>query len=310
MPQQTKLSPSKDDADQKSTIKPSSKRKRKQSAIDTPTKPKAVIDLTADTPPSKKKARGSPKKTDSAEKRTRRFRQSAPSSYLDRLDRAQNQRMFVIDRTPRGSIECPEEDVQIAGSTGNVYTVHICKTPSCTCPDAAKGNQCKHIIYVMHFVLKAPAHLQYQLGLLSNELQEIFAAASSPIASASSGESEDGVERRPIEGDCPICFTEFEPDKEEIVYCKAACGNNTHANCFEQWAKSQAGRDVRCVYCRSQWQGDEEQVMRIVKNKVSGGQEKTGEGYVNVGAELGLSGARGKSLLTLESIGVTPWQTS
>lgn len=277
--------------------------KRKRIEPSTPSKSKPVIDLTADTPPSKKKAKSSPKKSDTTEKRLKRFRDHAPMNYLDRLHRAQTQRMFVIDRTPAGFIESSEEKVQLAGTTGNVYTVHICQTPSCNCPDAQKGNQCKHIIYVMHFVLKAPDHLQYQLALLSTELQEIFAAAPSPITSATSGETEDGVKRRPVEGDCPICFTAFEPETEEIVYCKAACGNNIHSDCFEQWARSQAGKEVKCVYCRSLWQGDEEKVMRIVKNKVSGQQRKNGEGYVNVGAELGLSGARGRILETLCDFG-------
>jgi hypothetical protein len=40
---------------------------------------------------------------------------------------------------------------------------------------------------------------------------------------------------------------EFEP-KEEIVWCKAACGNNIHKKCFDQWAATSAESGVRCVY--------------------------------------------------------------
>ena len=305
MPRQTTLTPGNNGSISASPSTSTSTQKRKRAAPSTPSKPKAVIDLTVDTPPSKKKGKSSPKSASKPGKRTKRFRDHAPYTFLDRLDRAQTQRMFIVDRKPCGGIECPEEEVRIAGTTGNVYTVHICQTPSCTCPDARKGNQCKHIIYVMHFVLKAPEHLQYQTGLLSSELAEIFAAAPSPIASAKSssehegGEEGGGVKRRPVEGDCPICFTAFEPETEDIVYCKAACGNNIHGDCFEQWAKSQAGREVRCVYCRAQWEGDEEQVLRIVREKIEGGEKRNGEGYVNVGAELGLSGARGTFLIPL-----------
>lgn len=59
-------------------------------------------------------------------------------------------------------------------------------------------------------------------------------------------EDKDG-KRKPVEGDCPVCFMEFEP-KEDIIWCKAACGNNIHKKCFEQWAVTTSNKGVRCVY--------------------------------------------------------------
>ena len=47
-----------------------------------------------------------------------------------------------------------EENVDIVGTTGNIYTVTVSYEPRCTCPDARKGNQCKHIIYVWYFLLR------------------------------------------------------------------------------------------------------------------------------------------------------------
>jgi hypothetical protein len=87
------------------------------------------------------------------EKRLRRHRAKAPGTYLERLLRVRTQRMFLIDRTRTLSADgSHEEEVfDIAGSTGNVYQVTISKIPDCTCPDASKGNQCKHIIYVSVF---------------------------------------------------------------------------------------------------------------------------------------------------------------
>lgn len=234
----------------------------------------------------KKKGASSCNKKDE-EKRLRRFRQHPPSSYLERLNRATTQRMFVIDRTRGGTQETPEETIDLAGTTGNVYSITICQSPSCTCPDSLKGNQCKHIVYVLHNVLKAPEHLQYQLAFLSSELCEIFAAAPAPASSETSASSDAPSHRKEISGDCPICFTEFEPETEDIVWCRSACGNNIHQNCFEQWAKSQAGKEIRCVYCRQPWQRDEESLKRVKKDG-----KTNGEGYVNVAGELGLSGAR------------------
>ena len=43
--------------------------------------------------------------------------------------------------------------------------------PKCTCPDNLKGNQCKHIVYALVTVLKAPARLRYQLAFLSSVRQ-------------------------------------------------------------------------------------------------------------------------------------------
>ena len=38
-----------------------------------------------------------------------------------------------------------------------VYTVKVCRHPSCTCPDFVRGNLCKHVLFVMMRVLKQPA---------------------------------------------------------------------------------------------------------------------------------------------------------
>jgi hypothetical protein len=58
--------------------------------------------------------------------------------------------MFLIDRERTFSTDSSNEEevFDIAGTTGNIYKVKIDRMPSCTCPDAKKGNQCKHIVYV------------------------------------------------------------------------------------------------------------------------------------------------------------------
>jgi hypothetical protein len=43
---------------------------------------------------------------------------------------------------------------------------------------------------------------------------------------------------------------------ENIVWCKASCGQNFHKDCFEQWKRSKNGGRVTCVYCRAEWQED------------------------------------------------------
>ncbi|TKA47808.1 hypothetical protein B0A49_13467 [Cryomyces minteri] len=194
--------------------------------------------------------------------------------------------MFVIDRTRSTLPSPPSETLSIAGTTGNIYTVTIAHVPSCTCPHALKGAQCKHILYALVRVLKAPPTLQYQLAFLTSELDTIFDSAPPLPAADASAAYSDG-KRKPLDDDCPICCCPFEPESEEIVFCRAACGNNIHGACFAQWAASKKGSAVTCPFCRTPWQGDEKTLKQVSKSG-----RVNAEGYVNVAGQLGLSGRR------------------
>ncbi|KAI5918459.1 hypothetical protein F4810DRAFT_691950 [Camillea tinctor] len=247
----------------------------------------------------KSKIKGKPKQTKKVkaepeeEKRLRRFREKPPLAFHEVYERATSQRFYVLGRIRLGTDQCPEESIELTGSTGNIYTVHIAQQPTCTCPHAIKGHQCKHVLYVLSRVLRARFDLVYQLALLSSELQDIFRNAP-PIESPEEAASKnaDDKNRKAIEGDCPICFTPFE-DGEEIVYCRATCGQNLHQECFGMWAvtKRQSARDqVTCPMCRTPWQGDDDMVKRVKNTGIVGS-----EGYVNVAHQLGISTRRDTS---------------
>ena len=245
---------------------------------------KVMVDLTEDALPKRRK-----KNDPNEEKRLRRFRKHAPLSYQETRERALTQRMFALDR--QRDTSDPDHTVEIislAGTTGNLYTITIDKVPSCDCPHAKKGNQCKHIIYVLARVLRVPAHLEYQLAFVSSELREIFARAP-PLPSEQADNTKKDGNRKPVEGECPICCVDFEPENgsEEVVYCKAACGNNVHKECFGQWAATKKGKEVTCPFCRTPWQGDEETLEKIVRTG-----RVNDDGYVNVASQLGISGRR------------------
>jgi hypothetical protein len=132
---------------------------------------------------------------------------------------------------------------------------------------------------------------------LTDELTDIFAnAPQTPQSGDATSEAPDttdtGGRRKPIEGDCPVCVMEFEEsDKEEdVIWCKAACGNNIHRHCFEQWAKSKPGAP-KCVYCRTVWKGDEHSLKLIAREAGKVGDE----GYINVAGELGFGCQRDMS---------------
>ncbi|EGY21098.1 hypothetical protein VD0002_g4234 [Verticillium dahliae] len=247
------------------------------------------------TPSSSKKRKAQPESPKS-EKRQRRFRPEPPKSFYTVYERALSQRFYVIKRERGGTAECPEETIELAGSTGNVYSIHIGQNPSCNCPHARKGNQCKHILYVMARVLRARFQHVYQLALLSSELREIFAAAppidSKDALDAAKDPSASADDRRkPVEGDCPICFDGLDASRnEQVVWCRAACGQNIHRDCFQTWAKTKRQLEVTCPLCRSVWEGDEEMVKTM-----RGGSHVNNEGYVNVADQLGISGVRDTS---------------
>lgn len=106
-------------------------------------------------------------------------------------------------------------------------------------------------------ILKAPPHLCYQTAFLSDELASIFANA--PVTRVPEPEhnqdhpDEDNGNRKPVDGECPICVFSMEPG-EGIVWCRASCGQNFHKECFDQWKRSKRGGRVTCVYCRAEWQ--------------------------------------------------------
>lgn len=223
------------------------------------------------------------------EKRLRRHRSSPPASFDIKLFRARTQRMIVLDRRrSQGYGGAPTEEIDIVGSTGNVYTVTIGHVASCTCPDSRKGNECKHKVYALHTVLKAPRDLVYQLAFLTPELKVIFDKAPPiPTRLPVADDDDSKGNRKPTDGECPICYMDLAPSANALVWCQTQCGHNLHKSCFDQWAASQRGQQVKCVYCRTPWHNDVGDLDAIKETAEMGE-----EGYLNVAQHFGMSSAR------------------
>lgn len=218
------------------------------------------------------------------------------------MERVLTQRFFLIERH-RNEEELREE-FKVLGSTGNIYTVVIDKLPSCDCPDAGKGNHCKHILFVYLKVLSVPliSTHWYQKALLQEELASIFRSApTNPTVLASKhvrdaffkaeGKSSDSCpeeNNRRIPGaedDCPICYEPMGGDVElkKLTFC-SQCGNALHSECFQQWARTRT--PLTCVWCRAQW---------INENSGKKGASMNEEGYLNLGSVAGVSPERDTS---------------
>ncbi|TDL21594.1 hypothetical protein BD410DRAFT_724161 [Rickenella mellea] len=257
------------------------------------------------TPPAKRARKKKDPDVPEPEKRGAIFKKACPKNILERVDRVISQRFFMIDRRREGS-ELREE-FSVLGSTGNVYTVSIDRKPSCNCPDASKGNHCKHILFIFLKVLQVPQNSThwYQKGLLTSELAEIFrdappapgsvatarireayakATGKAPATSSQEDASAGGKKRRiPVEGDdCPVCYEGMHGSPQsKLAFCEE-CGNALHKECFQQWARSKP--NPTCVFCRAKW----------VTPGASGasGSASTSEGYVNLGGVAGVSPVR------------------
>ncbi|CEJ61984.1 hypothetical protein PMG11_10500 [Penicillium brasilianum] len=237
-----------------------------------------------------------------SESRARSWRDSPPDSHLDRVDRINASRMFIVGQQIRETDEVPEFYFDIVGSTGNIYKVKIGKLPSCDCPDAlfrARG-ECKHIIYVLLKALNARPELRYQISFVPSELREMYEGSLMSMFEGNSTEDHDhDGKRKPLEGACPICFMDFEA-KDKTVWCQTGCGNNVHEVCFKKWASVSLSSQgsIRCVYCRTNWPtpGSNPNVENLRKNGTIGR-----EGYVNVAEQFGLSPKRVSSVYSSSS---------
>eukprot|EP00850_Spirogloea_muscicola_P022059 SM000275S10315 [mRNA] locus=s275:6234:8436:+ [translate_table: standard] len=223
------------------------------------------------------------------QKRAARFLASPSKATEERIVRAYAHRLYLIDRQTAacGPDSVPTScDFHVLGSTGNVYTVTISRMPRCTCPDNARGNVCKHLLFVMLRVLKVPQDNPciWQKALLADEVASLLLnnessaelaglrastgvleqiqALNGASTSAVSGAAPPSAAPRELEGDCPICYEPLANDsgqpKEPVVSCKV-CGNNVHRDCFQHWKSSKTAAGVTCIFCRAPWQDDETQ---------------------------------------------------
>ncbi|XP_059318638.1 uncharacterized protein LOC132069245 [Lycium ferocissimum] len=188
----------------------------------------------------------------------RHRRRLAPTQPLaDRIIRAVSHRLQLLHHY--------DTTFFILGATGNVYTVNLSTTPSCSCPD--RTTPCKHLLFVFIRVLGVsiddtcllrrtlrPCELQGLLSLpispesLANpnvreRFHQLFSQERSKYTPLKI-EIENGVT-------CPVCLEEM--NKEERVAACRTCRNPLHEECLMQWKRSNRRRSISCVICRARW---------------------------------------------------------
>ncbi|GLT85444.1 hypothetical protein SLE2022_036340 [Rubroshorea leprosula] len=177
----------------------------------------------------------------------------------DRIARALRHRLLLLHRY--------DSSFFVLGATGNVYTVALSATPSCTCPD--RTTPCKHILFVFIRVLGVPLGdvclrrrtlrpCQLSRLLDTPTLPESLARASlrekfhQLYFRANRGESRSEIGEIEEGTTCPICLDEVEKG-QRIAAC-ATCRNLIHEECLVRWKRSRGRRSASCVICRARWQ--------------------------------------------------------
>ncbi|KAJ5426732.1 hypothetical protein N7465_001802 [Penicillium sp. CMV-2018d] len=217
-----------------------------------------------------------------SEKRPLPWLNSPPDGFLERDQRTKSQSMYMIRHGIGGTKDAPKIPFEVVGSTGNIYRTIIGKVPTCDCPDVRfRKVQCKHMCFVLS-AMDVPGELRYQRSFLPSELREMLATLSlkrklNTTALTSAGD------RKPVEGECPICFNDFKPN-QKTTWCQE-CGSNFHQACFEKWgATMQASDDdVRCLYCKVPWKGEEHKTPHPTGKAVGPEERRSKLKYPNVG---------------------------
>ncbi|KAI3533744.1 SAP domain-containing protein [Colletotrichum filicis] len=177
----------------------------------------------------------------------------ADKSHVGSVKKAMKEDMFVIKQSNEldGGVS-----ISIRGAGPDTYEVTIGAKTSCTCSSIMfrPRSNCKHIIYVLTHVFRAPAELLPQRTLFSEEIERLIERAPKvrfTAAEASQYPSmSDGIAKSKDDKSCPVCFKDI---GEAETVCCTKCGNHTHSSCFDVYTHQQTGWALTCAVCQAGW---------------------------------------------------------
>lgn len=205
---------------------------------------------------------------------TQHHRFKPPQPVANRIARALRHPLFLLHRS--------DSNFFVLGATGNVYTVTLSSTPSCTCPD--RTTPCKHILFVLiralgvstddtclrrrtlrpcrlSLFLRTPTSPEALAGArLRERFHQLFSQAKNQAGGLISGgvynykEIEEGTV-------CPVCLDEMV--KEDKVVACSTCRNLSHEECLMRWKRSRRRRAASCVICRARWTADQDKYLNL-----------------------------------------------
>lgn len=186
-------------------------------------------------------------------------------SLTERVIRAVSHHLRLLHRS--------DTTFYVLGATGNVYTVTLSSTPTCSCPD--RTTPCKHILFVYIRVLNISLDdtCIWRRTLRPCQLNRLLSTPMSTQALAgpnirakfhqlyfqnrfdNNNDNDNNNSRQFMELEdgtsCPICLEELKRE-EKLVAC-GTCRNMLHEECFSRWKRSSRRRSTSCVICRARW---------------------------------------------------------
>jgi hypothetical protein len=180
--------------------------------------------------------------------------------FSTRKERGKKQKLYLID-----SLKVTRKykrQYAVMGSTGNLYTVAVCKIPECTCPDyQTRHRRCKHIYFILIRILHVKPQNEDKDMFTNNELTKMFNSIPKIITKLVVDDSiknkyndvKKNIVNKPNKKStddlCPICLDDLD-NGDDLDYCKYSCGKQIHIDCFQMWIKV---KPKKCLFCTKSW---------------------------------------------------------
>jgi hypothetical protein len=194
-----------------------------------------------------------------------------------RKERGRKQKIFLI-LTHEYDDDCLERKYEVMGTTGNVYTVTICRTPTCSCPDyVTRHKRCKHIYFVLTRIMRIKEDQEDIAHYTDEDLQDMFdnipqivdnlkvdTTKLTKFKNLKNGTFEHLMKTITPDDVCPICLDDMYCCEEELIHCKYSCGNALHKECFDMYNKKQ--HTVKCLFCFGNWNREVQQYINLTQS--------------------------------------------
>lgn len=160
-----------------------------------------------------------------------------------RINRGKTQKIYLVNR----NVNDTNATFDVMGTTGNIYSVKLSGSPTCTCPDfTQRKKRCKHIFFMLAkiFIVNDP----HQKKFTTKEIENLISKYQENILKLTIKYNLKSlcteITAKNTEDDCVICMDAV-LNGEQYVYCKKYCGRCIHLDCYKMvTSKSQS-----CPYC-------------------------------------------------------------
>ncbi|KAF6841965.1 SAM-dependent methyltransferase [Colletotrichum plurivorum] len=182
--------------------------------------------------------------------------------HIDRFSNADGERRKWVDQTENKYANAIKKAIQdnMYIIQDNMYIIQdnmyiIQDNIETTAITSNKISNCKHVIYVLTHVFRAPAELLPQKTLFTKELEKLIADAPKVLPTQSEVDNDpsfkDGKPKSKDGKSCAVCYKDFAGDSKTV--CCAMCGHHIHSGCFDVYARQTSGWGTKCAVCQASW---------------------------------------------------------